>query len=277
MHLQVILAALLLAVAAAGADAAGVVGIDTWGTVISKPGSYKLTRSIIAPSDGAAGVGVTIKAEGVKLDLNGHSVTGRPDDNGNGRGIGIAVESAEAVEIDGGGGTVSKCRTGIEINRCRRIALSSVYVHENIEGVLVISAEKVRIEHIEWKANRGDALVLLKSEDCAVRMGAIRSGRTGIGINQCRKVTIENLRIGVDRGLAGGVGIVNSSKVELTESTLGRCKTAVLVSGKKSKDNEIRECRFGRPEENDCDLKVTDKAEEPTLIGNEPAKLKRCD
>jgi hypothetical protein len=65
--------------------------------------------------------------------------------------------------------------------------------------------------------------------------------------------------------------------VELVESTIGRCATGVIISGAESKDNEIRKCKFGQPEENDCDLKVTDKAQEPVLIGNEPAKLKRCD
>ena len=68
-----LLALPLLLAAATGPAAAGAAVITSCGALITAPGTYVLANDLNCPSSGA---GIRISASNVRLDLNGHAITG---------------------------------------------------------------------------------------------------------------------------------------------------------------------------------------------------------
>ena len=110
-----LVAALLLPAAALAQDRRSLGRI----TVIDRPGSYVLSQTI--RMDASSPAGITIRASGVTLDLNGHEIVGP----GGKFGTGILIEGAKGVEVTSGSlsylafGVVVRDSSNVKVNHLR--------------------------------------------------------------------------------------------------------------------------------------------------------------
>ncbi|QYG94918.1 hypothetical protein HC251_22440 [Iamia sp. SCSIO 61187] len=107
-----------------------------------------------------AGDGLVIGADGVTLDLGGHTIASGTDDTG-GRGtVGIRIEGHDDVTILGG--TVTGFATGVGATDAARLALDRLTVSAGVTGVRF---DRVRDGHLGRSSVAGafDSILLLRS------------------------------------------------------------------------------------------------------------------
>jgi parallel beta-helix repeat protein len=135
-------------------------GVRTIGSpsTIDQPGSYVLTADLFVP--GSVGVGITITASDVTLDMNGHSIMAP----GNLTGAGIRITSAQNVTV----------RNGMIANA--------------LMGAVVMNSSNVRLEGLSIRATgmRPAApppeigILLVQSRNTVVRNNMIFNAALGI-------------------------------------------------------------------------------------------------
>ncbi len=109
-------------------------GRVAWGDTISKPGTYRLTGDI--SGDGTA---ITITADHVILDLNGHTITG------DGRHVSIAELASTGILVQGAShvqimkGTVTGFSYAIRLEAVQHSQVKNCRIVDNFRGVWIRS------------------------------------------------------------------------------------------------------------------------------------------
>lgn len=167
---RVALSASVLAVAAVWTPAAR--GAATLcGSVVTD--DLTLDQDLTCPADG-----LIVGADGVRIDLDGHSITGA------GTGVGITVTGHAGVTIFGDG-TIATFRTAVQIGESRDVVIKDTVLAENVDGVDVMQGSRgITIKANEFDTNsvRG---VMLRSgvTDVEVKNNTFTGNRIGMLVN----------------------------------------------------------------------------------------------
>lgn len=114
---------------------------------ITRSGAYMLTRSINSSEETPV---ITITANNVSLDLNGHSLTGP----GNIRGIGVSIDGANNVSVTNG--QLASFNIGVRISDSNNIKVNKIQISgDDIGrvapdaeiGVLILNSRGVDVGH----------------------------------------------------------------------------------------------------------------------------------
>jgi hypothetical protein len=275
------LAAMATALLAGSARADDWVDIEQWGFLITEPGNYRLARDLEIGGNPLSTPAVTMSdVKGVKLRLNGKTITGQPNETHQGRGRAIALINCEDVVIEGVGAKIQRCQFAVTLSNAKNVTLTGdgLAVRNCEQGLLALKAEKVRVTGVTFGGNHACDLNLDNVNSSTISQCSL-SGGAGIGVKlfSSEDVDIEQTAIGGDAKVARAIMIYNSARTDIVACRIGRADIAVTLQGGDTKQTLIKQCRFGEPEENTCDLRVSLGAEEPTLEDNRPDQLKRCD
>lgn len=135
---------------------AGTTQIKEFGVVIDKPGHFVLTKNIVVqPEDldpGNKVAAITILADGVKLNLGGHSITG--EGGFERESIGILIDGASNVYIKDGTITMMS-DSGITLNGATDCRIKGVDVVFNHDGILSTAGTDITIEKNNLSDNEG--------------------------------------------------------------------------------------------------------------------------
>lgn len=168
---------LLLAglVAFAGPASAGHVGC----------GDFIFASTVLDSDIGPCGVGLTIMADNITLDLNGHTISGRA---GPGDGPGILVDGRTGVVVRNG--TVTQFDAGVAI-----------------EGGSGNTVEYMRLvdNQGDFQTDYGDGIFVLLSTENAIRNNFVRNNGPydGIGLISADRNTVEGNQV-LDNNMDGG-------------------------------------------------------------------------
>lgn len=176
-YLWICVPALLLA---SGNVLAGSKNITECGTVITKPGNYKVKNDLTCPPDVQA---VEINASKVKLDIKGHTIT--CDASGLEKVGAVlvgwtAVERIEKVRITNG--TVVGCHDGILLYGTRDVSVTKVATAGNIDGgITLVAAEK---SVIMKNRSEGDYIGIRSygGQDNRISQNSVNYSLTGIDL-----------------------------------------------------------------------------------------------
>lgn len=121
-----------------------------------------------------AGNGLSVVADHVKVDLNGHTITG------SGVGAGIDVTGRTGVSIFGG--TIRNFAAGVLTNTSTGIAIKRNAFVDNVDGIdLQAGSRGNTIAHNEFTANRTRGIMIRgMSTDHAIRKNSFTGNRVGI-------------------------------------------------------------------------------------------------
>ena len=135
------------------------------------------------------GVGIVIGADGVTLDLNGHTV------DGNG------TADAEGIQSDGHD----------------RVAIKHGKVTDFVEGVAVIDARGARVRRLSTRRSRHAGIFLDGARVARVSGNATRDKCAGITVTRSRGVRVT--RNTVSGGTCSGISIFESDGTRITENS----------------------------------------------------------
>jgi len=132
-----------------------------------------------------AGNGITVGADGIEIELNGHSITG-PSRGPPTRGITIAGRTN--VEIEGPG-TVTNFRTGIVISSSHGVSVEKVTVAGNGlrafadgDGIRILASTDVEVEKCTIADNGNDGIQIASSTGVELEKNKISGNVNGIAI-----------------------------------------------------------------------------------------------
>ena len=150
---------------------------DLCGAVITK--DLKLDHDLVCPRQG-----IIVGADGIEIELKGHSITGPGNVFGN-FFIGIRVEGRSDVEI-AGPGTVTGFLVGIAIAGSTDVSVEKLDIVGNGrgtgDGIRVWSSTDVEIEKNRIAGNRADGIDIRASTDVEVEKNEIRGNTVGVNI-----------------------------------------------------------------------------------------------
>jgi parallel beta-helix repeat protein len=156
------------------------------------------------------GSGITVGADGVEIELNGHSITG-PSRGPPTRGITVIGRTHVSIE---GPGTVTNFRTGILISNSHDVEVEKVTVSGNGfrafgdgDGIRILGSTHVEIEKCDIRGNGNDGVEIMSSTDVELEKNKISENGNGIAIaatgNEIEKNTITANACGVKGSTAG--------------------------------------------------------------------------
>jgi len=156
------------------------------------------------------GMGITVGADGVDIELNGHTIRG-PSRGPPLRGITIAGRAD--VEIEGPG-TVENFRTGILILNSRHVEIEKVIVARNGhalfgdgDGIRIVGSTDVEVEKCTILGNGNDGIEVVSSTDVELEKNRILGNGNGISLRgaggEIEKNKIMNNACGVKGSTAG--------------------------------------------------------------------------
>jgi len=143
-----------------------------------------------------AGDGLTIGADGIRVDLNGHTITG------SGSGVGIGVTGRTDVSIVGG--TVRNFEAGVRVIDSKSVVVTGNEFRENTDGVDCQAGcvENTIKENGFWDNRSRGIMLRSNSRDNVVKENTFTGNRVGVlvfgGVDNTVK---ENIVLG--SGLAG--------------------------------------------------------------------------
>jgi len=167
-------------------------------------------HSITGPSRGPPLRGITVGANGIEIDLNGHSITGPS------RGPplrGITVIGRVDIEIEGPG-IVTNFRTGILIMNSVKVEVERVTVAGNGlrpfgdgDGIRIVSSVDVEVEKSDIRDNGNDGVEITLSTDVELEKNQILGNGNGIALRgaggEIEKNKIMNNACGVKGSTVG--------------------------------------------------------------------------
>jgi parallel beta-helix repeat protein len=165
----------------------------------------KLDHDLVCP-----GSGITVGANGIEIDLNGHSITGPS------RGPplrGITVIGRVDIEIEGPG-IVTNFRTGILIMNSVKVEVERVTVAGNGlrpfgdgDGIRIVSSVDVEVEKSDIRDNGNDGVEITLSTDVELEKNQILGNGNGIALRgaggEIEKNKIMNNACGVKGSTVG--------------------------------------------------------------------------
>jgi parallel beta-helix repeat protein len=159
--------------------------------------------------------GLTIGADGISVDLNGHKIIGR---SGSANGVDNS-DGHNGVKIIGDGGSVSGFTNGIEIRGSSGTQVSGLTVQDNAEiGLRVLDSRDGRFSDLTVVGNRGGGAVFAGGADHnEIRATSFtRNGAAGLVIAGDANVVVRNWA----NNNAGGGFVVKAggTSIQLTEN-----------------------------------------------------------
>jgi parallel beta-helix repeat protein len=142
-----------------------------------------------------AGDGLEIVANGVTLDLGGHTITG-PGAYGQGAGAGVRVTQRTGVTVMHG--TITGYQTAVIFNESRDGHVTRLTVHHNDQGIILAGGGDHLVDKNVAAHNGRDAINLGLSEDNRVTQNTVSDNVYGIA------VTSGSTDNTVDRNVASG-------------------------------------------------------------------------
>ncbi len=120
------------------------------------------------------GNGITVGADGIKVDLNGHTIMG------SGSGVGIGVTGRTSISIVGG--TVRNFEAGVRVNSSTDIVVKGNEFRENSDGVdCQAGCVDNTIKENEFWDNRARGIMLrINSIDNVIKENTFIGNRVGI-------------------------------------------------------------------------------------------------
>ena len=160
-----------------------------------------------------AGDGLIVGADGIRLDLNGHTITGA------GIGIGISVFGRTNVSIVGG--TVKNFEAGVRVNTSTDIVIKGNELRENSDGVDCQSGcvGNTIKENAFWDNSTRGIMLRSNSRDNVVKENTFTGNRVGILLFGAVDTTVKE-------------NIVSSS-------SLAGIRVNVIATGNLIKENKI--------------------------------------
>lgn len=132
-----------------------------------------------------AGSGITVGADGVEIELNGHSITG-PSRGPPTRGITVNGRTNVSIE---GPGTVTNFRTGIVIANSHKVEIEKVTVAGNGargfgdgDGIRILFSTNVEVEKCEIRGNGNDGIEVVSSTRVELEKNQISENGNGIAL-----------------------------------------------------------------------------------------------
>lgn len=129
------------------------------------------------------GNGITVGADGVEIELNGHTIRG-PSRGPPSRGITVSGRTDVLIV---GPGTITNFRTGIAIMNSHDIEVERVTVADNGvrafgdgDGVRIIASTDVEIEKCVIVGNGNDGVEIMASSEVELEKNAISGNGNGI-------------------------------------------------------------------------------------------------
>ena len=166
------------------------------------------------------GNGLTVGADGVQIDLMGHSITGPGPAS---RNAGILIVGRTNVTISHG--TIAQFRTGIFILNSNGVVVKDLAVVDSGAGVLSSTSDGIRVlfsrdvvlKHNEISGSGDDGIELRRATDVIVKGNVLEGNRAGVrfadglssGITIQHNEIVEN-HCGVKGPTAGNVLTHNS-------------------------------------------------------------------
>lgn len=179
-----------------------------------------------------AGNGLTVGADGIRLDLNGHAIAG------SGSGVGISVIGRTGVSIVGG--RLQNFQTGVLVLNSTAIQVRDNQFADNVDGVDLQAgsvANTIKANHFQDNRTRGimlrggtSANVIKENTLSGNRVGILVNGPVGTTVkeNTVSFSTLAGIRIGVtatDNLIVENTVVSNPAGIDFvvtsTESAIG--------------------------------------------------------
>jgi len=121
-----------------------------------------------------AGGGLVAGADGIEIDLNGHSITG------SGSGIGIHVSDRTGVSIRGG--TIANFTTGVQVQNSTQLSITGNTFANNGDGVDMMAGSTNTTIKENWFAGSRTRAVMLRTSTShnVVKENRFTANRVGI-------------------------------------------------------------------------------------------------
>ncbi|GAA5161620.1 right-handed parallel beta-helix repeat-containing protein [Ornithinimicrobium tianjinense] len=127
----------------------------------------------------ASGHGLVIGADGVVLDLGGHSITG-PGAYGAGAGAGVWIHQRTGVTVMNG--EIAHFATAVEVQQSSTVLVSEVRAHHNDRGINLGTGGGHVLEKNVITDNGRDAVRIAGSADVRVSKNVVERNVFGIGV-----------------------------------------------------------------------------------------------
>jgi parallel beta-helix repeat protein len=189
----------------------------------------RLTANLVdCPGDG-----LVIGADGVTLDLGGHTVDG----DGAGDDVGIAVESHQGVTI--ANGAVREFTEGVLVVGASEIAIRRLTTSDQGHGGITIDGSRGVVVTDDVVRRDGAGIIVARSDTVRVRANRVSdSASGGISVFGSRHVMIGDNTVRTSR-TDTGIGLFDgSSHSEVTGNRLSRNGAGIVLDGGAS-DNFI--------------------------------------
>ena len=178
------------------------------------------------------GPGIRLEANGITLDLNGHSITGSSRSL---PFVGITIGNQDDVTILGHG-TVTNFRTGILIVNSHDIVVKKVEVtgngvaaSANGDGIRIINSYDVRLEKNEIEGNGNDGIEVSGSTGVKIVKNDIEENRNGITFSGSIGNTVEKNEIEENTCGVSGQTLGNTfSKNKFEDNVANYCGGVVI-------------------------------------------------
>jgi parallel beta-helix repeat protein len=159
------------------------------------------------------GTALVIGADGITLDLNGHTITG----SGTGEGVLISGRSGLTVK----NGTISNFASGVRILDSSNVTIKGCTLHENTDGVdCAAGCVSSTIRDSTFQDNRTRGVMLRGStSDISVKDNRFSGDRVGVLLFGCVGCTVKDN--------------------EFLDSLLAGVRINVLATGNNVKDNSV--------------------------------------
>lgn len=177
-----------------------------------------------------AGNGLIVGANGIKLDLNGHTITGAGAGIG---GAGVLAAGRSGVVITGG--TIQNFTIGVQLSASTGITISQIRVTGNRDGIFLIgSSGNIIKENTAWQNTRVGVMLrpgaILNSTQNLVVENTLSDNMNGVILVETPTGNVfkENIISGSSRAGISLNGGVSANLIK--ENTLGQNGAGILFN-----------------------------------------------
>lgn len=183
--------------------------------------SVTLASDVSCPEFGSTGL--VVGADGIAIDLNGHSVTG-PDGLGFGSGVGIENQGHKGVTIRNG--SISLFRDGVDLTGARANRLSHLSVMGQGSAVVINGGAADLVKDSNLIAARVAGISVTGSDGVLLLRNKVSSFGLGIEVASNHTSVIDNSAEGVY-----GISVGGSSNLIFRNSASNSGVDGIIVGG----------------------------------------------
>jgi parallel beta-helix repeat protein len=192
-----------------------------------------------------AGDGLVVGADGITIDLNGHTITG------SGAGVGVLAAGRSGVLIVGG--TIQNFTIGVQLSASTGVTIKEIQVTRNRDGIFLIGSSGNTIkENTAWQNSRVGVMLrpgaVRNSTHNLVTENTLSDNTNGVILvetptgNVFKENTISgsiNAGIALNGGVAGNLLKENTFGGNATGILFNMGSTGLLPTGNTFKENMI--------------------------------------